>query len=411
MRICEIWDADYPWDIRVEKVSASLVEAGHTVALVCRNQGRRVRKEVVDQVAIRRLPSIPASLGPLHALCNFPLLVNPVWIYAIAKTIREVDADLILVRDLPLALPAALLGKIYRIPVVLDMAENYPAMLEDVLRYYPPMGFWGRLARHPSVARVIERWTVRVVDHIIAVVEESRDRLVNEGVPPEKLSVVSNTPKAGLWQVPDPIGSKNKEQTKGIELVYLGNVDGIRGIDVVIRALRILEDMRYDVCFTVIGKGPNLTQFQEMAERLGVRNRVYFAGHKSIHDPRERVELQAIMARSHIGLIPHYATESCNTTIPNKLFDYMAMGLPVIVSNMPPTERVVLQEACGEVFQDRNAGDLARCIRGLSDSRVRMIKGLNALAAVQKRYHWEYDANVLLNALQHVERSVAGRSK
>jgi glycosyltransferase involved in cell wall biosynthesis len=337
-------------------------------------------------------------------------LVNPVWIYSIAKTIKEFDADLILVRDLPLALPAALLGKMYRIPVVLDMAENYPAMLDDVLRYYPPMGFRGRLARHPALARIIERWTVRIVDHIIVVVEESRERLVKDGVSPEKMTVVSNTPKACLWQVPDSVRSKNKEQTEGIELVYLGNVDGIRGIDVVIRALRILEDMHYDVRFTVIGKGPNLTQFQEMADRLGVRSRVLFAGYKSIHDPKERVELQAIMTRAHIGIIPHYSTESCNTTIPNKLFDYMAMGLPVIVSNMPPTERIVLQEACGEVFQDRNADDLARCIRGLSDHRVRVIKGKNGLAAVQKRYHWEYDAQVLLNALQRVEESIAGRS-
>src|SRR5947208_16013784 len=41
MRICKIWDADYPWDIRVEKVATSLSEAGHDVHLVFRNEARK----------------------------------------------------------------------------------------------------------------------------------------------------------------------------------------------------------------------------------------------------------------------------------------------------------------------------------------------------------------------------------
>jgi hypothetical protein len=125
LTICKIWDADYPWDIRIEKISESLVAAGHTVHLVCRNAERRPRREAHGRFVIHRLPAIPRLLGPAHALCNFPHPISPVWTKVIWRVARETHADVILVRDLPLAIPAALVGRWLSVPVVLDMAEHY----------------------------------------------------------------------------------------------------------------------------------------------------------------------------------------------------------------------------------------------------------------------------------------------
>ena len=122
LSICKIWDADYPWDIRVEKVSTSLVEAGHSVHLICRNAARRPRHEAQGGFVIHRLPSIPRILGPAHSACNFPHPFNPVWAHAIGRAVRDVRADLIFVRDLPLAVPAALIGRRRSIPVVFGQA-------------------------------------------------------------------------------------------------------------------------------------------------------------------------------------------------------------------------------------------------------------------------------------------------
>jgi glycosyltransferase involved in cell wall biosynthesis len=400
MKVCKIWDADYPWDIRVEKVVLSLIEAGHSVDLVCRNQARRPRIEANGRFTIRRLPAISRLLGPVHSLCNFPLPINPAWIASIANAIRNGHADLILVRDLPLALPAAVLGKIYRIPVVFDMAEHYPAMLEDRLRY-TPTGTLGRVARHPGMARFIERTTLRFVDHTIVVVEESRDRLVKEGYPIEQLTVVSNTPRTDQWGSGDMTPSQMASEGP-IKLVYLGNLDGIRGLDVAIQALRILKDQGYGAHLTVIGDGPSLTSLRQMAIELGVDDRAEFVGRLSIQNDSSLARIKQIMGRSHVGLIPHYATEACNATIPNKLFDYMIMGLPVIVSDMKPTARIVHQEQCGEVFKDRDPTELARCVRALDRPAVRNAMGARGRMAISRRYHWGYDAKILVETLEQV---------
>lgn len=401
MRICKIWDADYPWDIRVEKVVLSLIQAGHSVDLVCRNQARRTRLESNGDWTIRRLPSLPPVLGPLHTLCGFPFPMNPVWIKAIGSTIRNTRAELILVRDLPLALPCAILGKISHIPVVLDMAEDYPAMLADSLRYHS-IGRLGQMVRQPAIARFIERLTVRLVDHIIVVAEESRTRLIHAGAPSTRLTVVSNTPRIDQWEIKGlPRGQQfEKERTN---LVYLGGLDGIRGIDVAIRAIRCLKNNGHLVEFTVIGDGPMAAYLQELARQMGVSDRVHFVGRLPIQERTAFAQVQAIMARSHIGLVPHYVTGHTQTTIPNKLFDYMLLGLPVITSDMKPTARIVREENCGEVFRDRDADDLARCILALTDPQIRAQKGTNGQAAVRRRYNWNYDSKILVQTIEKVK--------
>ena len=72
MRILKIYDGDYPWDVRVEKITQSLLGAGHEVRLLCRNLGGRPRSErAADGLEIVRLPT-PAPL-------SFPFPANPIW--------------------------------------------------------------------------------------------------------------------------------------------------------------------------------------------------------------------------------------------------------------------------------------------------------------------------------------------
>ena len=390
MRICKIWDADYPWDIRVEKICHSL-QAKHEVHLVCRNSQRRVSDEVIDGTRIHRLPSLPRWLGKLNDLVGFPLFFNPVWIARIWQTVRRQNIDLILVRDVPLAPAALAVGRWFDVPVVLDLAENYPAMLRDRLDF-TPTSLFGRVVRHPGPARVIERMVLRRVTHVIVVVEESRDRLVNAGLAPDRIAVVSNTPPADRWKTVEE--STATAVGDGVHLVYLGNLDGSRGIDTAIEAVSILKRIGHVVRLSVIGSGPNLDQFRNLAARLDVTDRVV------IHGRLPFSGVQSVFSKANVGLIPHYATEAWNSTIPNKLFDYMAMGIPVIVSNAKPTERIVVKEDCGMVFQDRDPQSLAEAIEALTEPVIRRQKGDRGRSAVLQQFNWKEDERKLLEAVE-----------
>jgi glycosyltransferase involved in cell wall biosynthesis len=90
----------------------------------------------------------------------------------------------------------------------------------------------------------------------------------------------------------------------------------------------------------------------------------------------------------------------CNTTIPNKLFDYMAAGLPVLTSDARPAARIVRESGCGEVFRDRDVSDLAQYIERLCDAGRRARCGAAGLRAIARRFHWELDARRLLKAME-----------
>ena len=83
LRVLKIFDGEYPWDVRVEKVTRSLVAAGHEVVLVCRNKaGRPCSERLPDGTVVERLPG---TTGRWRFL-SFPFFFNPLWIWTVVRT-------------------------------------------------------------------------------------------------------------------------------------------------------------------------------------------------------------------------------------------------------------------------------------------------------------------------------------
>lgn len=402
MIICKVWDADYPWDVRVEKVSRSLGRE-HEVHLVSRNLRRQPTHELRAGLHIHRLPLMSWAPDRLHAVLGFPAFFNPLWIRAIWRTARRSGAQVLLVRDLPLALSSVLVGRALGIPVVLDMAENYPAMIQDVWDSGRAR-IGDRVVRNPRLVRFVERMAVRLVNHVVVVVDESRDRLAAMGVPASRMSLVMNTPSVERADVHRSQDSGRRErQPDEMVIAYLGLLEEPRGLGTAIQAMREVRRRLPRARLVIIGSGRDEGQFRQEAARTGVADCVEFRGWV------EYKEALAWLSRCDVGLVPHHATQSWQTTIPNKLFDYMSLGKPVIVSNARPTERIVTEERCGLVFRDRDAASLAEAIVQMGDPAFREACGQRGRAAIVRRYHWEADERRLLGAIRQVTGSVASR--
>jgi glycosyltransferase involved in cell wall biosynthesis len=401
--ICKVWDADYPWDVRVEKVARSLGRE-HEVHLVCRNGQRQPAYELRDGLHIHRLPVMSCLPRRLHAALGFPAFFNPMWVHAIWRTARRQRAGAIVVRDLPLALTAVLVGRVLRIPVVLDMAENYPAMIQDV---------WDagrarvgdRLVRNPRLIEAVERLALRLVDHVLVVVDESRDRLAAMGVPATKMSVVMNTPSIGRGQELEALGGARSDTRRPDDLMiaYLGLLEAPRGLGTAIQAMREVRRRLPGARLTIIGSGRDEGLFREQARQAGVTDRVEFLGWL------EYRQALGVLTRCDVGLVPHHTTASWQTTIPNKLFDYMSLGKPVIVSSARPTERIVTEERCGVVFADQDVAGLAEAIIAMGDPAARAEYGRRGRDAIRRRYNWEADERRLLGAIRTVTDPVDAR--
>jgi glycosyltransferase involved in cell wall biosynthesis len=390
VRICKIWDADYPWDVRVEKIVSSLNEAGHEVHLVCRNLARRPAYERLEDMQIHRLPILPGSA--LNYLASFPAFCNPLWLSKIRQVIRKNSIDLLMVRDLPMAPAAVLVARRCGIPVVFDMAEDYPAMIRDVWRF-EDFRLSNFLVRNPAFVDRIERLCIRKFDQILTVVDESSARLIDQyGIEPDRVQVVSNTPKMAGLPCVDASTNVAAEENKPLKLIYVGGLEPARNLEVVIRGMS-LDAANLDCSLCVLGKGTGEASLKSLTDELGMRERVEFRGfleHSAIAD---------VLQASDVGVIPHPATDHTNTTVPNKLFDYMAYGKPVLASDTRPVQRIIESEDCGLVFRYDSPQEFRNQLGRLADSELRRSMGDRGRKAVEREYNWEVDAERLVEFL------------
>jgi glycosyltransferase involved in cell wall biosynthesis len=390
MRIVYVWDADYPWDVRTEKVCACLTGRGHDLTIAARNRGWQPVAENRPEALVRRMPPWRPLGRSLDGLLSFPAFFNPRWVRHLHRSIRLARPDVLIVRDLPLAPTTVWVGRRHGLPVVLDMAENYPAMIA-ALWETGRSGAFDAVVRNPAAIARVERWTLPRVAQILVVVEESRDRLLQLGVSAQRITIVSNTPPRARAGVAPP---RAGHADSALRLVYLGLLEVHRGVGELLAATALLRDRGRAVRLSIIGDGRDEAAFHRQAADLGLTPPVV-----SFTGRLPNSAALAAVAEADVGVVPHLSNESWNTTIPNKLFDYMAAGLAVISSDVAPCRRIVTETGCGRVYRSGDPLDLARAVEELSSEPVRLACGAAGRAAILRQYNWEEDCARLEGAL------------
>jgi glycosyltransferase involved in cell wall biosynthesis len=385
MNILYIFQDEYPWDVRVEKIVTSLSQH-HQVGILCRNRGSLGATETIGNVRVYRV-----GRRGLLSVTGFPAFFSPWWINSGVSVIRNEEIQLIVVRDLPLCPLALVLKKLTGTPVVFDMAEDYPAMIEATWKYRGPKPV-DYLIRNPYLLRKLERFVLRRVDAIWVVSDASRNRIA--GLTHSPITVVCNTPRLNATYVQPPAARTEKQ----LSVVYTGWIEEHRGVDTVIEAVAIGREADLPIRFTVVGAGKMLDTLRARVRELGLQDRIEFLGWRP-HD-----EIKDIIAASDIGVVPHRVTSHTNTTLPNKIFDYMSMGKPVIVSNARALEELVGQSRCGVVFQDNDPQSLIRCLQTLRSPALRKKLGDAGAQEVRERWNWSIDEAAMLNAVNKFQK-------
>ncbi len=397
MRILKVFDGDYPWDVRVEKVVDSLIEAGHRVRLVCRNRGRLARREAqFDGFEIARLPGLPDVL-------SFPFFLSPIWLGAVEKEIKSFRPHRLLIRDLPLAPLGILLGRRAGLPVIADLAEPYPDSLRSQ-RHFQPRRLWDFVVRSPALADRVERWVLPRIDRALVVCPEAGVRLERRGLSPDRWTEVGNTPVLDRFVPRGDPAPDAEEFSDRFLLVFTGLLAGDRGLDVALDAMALLRERssrRFGML--IIGEGPMRAHLERQCRSLSLETDVRFKGWI------DQVRVPDYMIHAEAGLLPFRNCPHINSTLANKLFDYMALGLPVIAADVPPMRRVLAETNAGVTFRSGDARSLADVIERLADDpERRRAFGEAGRRATRETYNWGLDAKRLLAAIEQPNGPEAG---
>ncbi|NQT84657.1 glycosyltransferase family 4 protein [bacterium] len=389
VNICMVLaDKDFPPDIRVEKEARSLISAGHRVFLLCVRTGESPASSVCNGIETRRIAPLPFLVRMLNTSVYLLSTRDLQWKRAIRKLIAAHAIDAIHVHDLPKVGTALSAARGKGVPVIADLHENYPALVRRAFarrkprlaeRFMPP-GRWQRLER---------RWGKRC-RHILAVVDEGKERLVAEGVSPDKITVIENTVDVDYFlslPIDDGLAAQFRDD---FVICYTGGFSPWRGLDTAVRAMpRILGEVP-NAKLLFVGDGEMMPKLRFLTKTMGLDGKVVFTGWEEFH------RVPGYIAASDVCIVPHASNEQTEVTAPHKLYQYMLMGKPVVVSSCRPLQRIVESARCGLVFEAGDAQAFAACILKLKDAEVRRKLGEAGKRAVREELNWHQTARKLL---------------
>ena len=389
---------DYPPDIRVEKEVRALQGNGYPCFVICERTDQNPLREDWEGSFILRIPSPGIFLRKINSLIYRLTFFNIQWFWNLVRIARQEPLDALHVHDLPMAGTALWVGRFLKIPVLLDFHENYPA----AVTYYSPavrtniqkvLAFFNRSLHWQRY----EKRAAKAADRVIVVVDEAKERLSKVGIDHKKITIIENTIDVDHFHelgIDQEIIHKYRDS---FLISYIGGYGGKhRGLDTAIDAMPKINQVIPNAKLLLVGKGNIKPVLEDKVQNLGLEDRVIF------EDWRPFAEVPSYIEASHVCLIPHQSTPHTEATSPHKLFQYMLMGKPVVVSSCKPLKRVVDETKSGLVFSAGDSDSLAEAILQLQDDQLRSILGQAGKKAVLDRYNWERTAQDLIRLYETI---------
>lgn len=371
----------FPPDIRIEKEIKTLSENGYEITIIC-NQYDKKKSPDFPYCRIERVKALFSSYR-LNKIFNFPFFLNPRYVLKVFLTVIRIKPKIIHAHDLPMVPLALMINFFFRLPIIYDMHENYP----EALKYFDKKGIINFIFKNYKLARYLDNFCIKHCDKIIVVIDENKDRLIAGGIDPNKIFIVSNTVSLETFNVISNDTSFSKIYNDKKVILYSGTVSPDRGLDTPILAMEILKEKISNALLMIIGEGSHKNYLEDLCKKKLLNNYVKFInwpGHENLAN---------FISLASVCIIPQPNNDFINTTIPHKLFEYMRMSKPVLVSDAIPLARIVRETDCGEVFVSNNPESFANHIYDMLNSKMKF--GQNGYDAVLNKYNWEQDKKEL----------------
>lgn len=381
MVILMLLEHNFPGDVRVDKEVQSLFEAGHKVVVASTTMGNMPKVELMANCTIYRKKISPfinkSSVGALR----FPFYFS-FWRSFLKEVLKKEPIDAIHVHDLPLAEVGLEFKRKYGVKFVIDLHENYPALLE-ISQHTKTL--LGRFLSSNKQWREYEAKMAKKADAIITVVQEMKNRICQLSIEPSKIYVVENTPLISKQVIEKDIDANF------FTITYIGGITEARGLQYVLKGLAIILKLNSNVRLWIAGDGKYLNQLKSMASGLGINNNVKFFGKV------ERSETVSMLAKTDIAVIPHVRSEQSDNSSPNKLYEYMDIGVPVIVSNCVSVERIIKEAGAGFSYIHNSPEDFAeQLLKVIDKTDILFAYGESGKKSLLTKYNWNHSSQELI---------------
>lgn len=365
IRVCHLASAHQGLDVRIfHKECVALAGAGFETHLVIEASADDVRAAAAKGVSLHALPS-PSG--------RFARIFKHAW--RCYWSARQIDAEIYHFHDpelIPYGVVLALSGK----KVIYDVHEDLP--MDILTKGWIPSGVRRIVS---NVARCVEYVGAKCFFHVIGATPHIAERFksINGGaieINNFAVCAVSESNRAEAW------GSKRGE------VLYVGGIASVRGVQELVEAMELVNS---DIRLNLAGR------FVEAEVRTNLKcspgwGRVNELGFL------DRAGVEEALQRSRAGLVTLHPIRTYLDSLPVKLFEYMAAGIPVIASDFPLWREIVVGHKCGLCVDPMDPRAIACAIDYLVDhpDEAREM-GENGWRAAREKYNWGHEEKRLLH--------------
>jgi len=341
--VCVLRHGYYPHDIRVYKEVRAMVDAGYSVDVICLRKPGEKKKEVVDSVRVYRIPLNHQRNNRLRYALEYGMSFLSMFALITLLFFRR-KYRMIQVNTMPDFLVfVTILPKLCGTKILLDMHEPVPEL-------------WRTKYQQPADSRIIkllifiEQLAMRYADAVLTVNDTIKKRFAERGTPAEKITVIRNVPEESFFRVSSPV-----KLNGDLVIMTHGTIEPRYGHELVLKALVKIKEKIPSVKLMLIGNGENEQKVRQQIAEMGLQNDVTLKGWMPLN------ELTRHIAGAHLGIVPLMPSPFSELCQPNKLFDYIVLKKPVIVSRLPAIEES-FDDSAVMFFEPGNYLDLVRCI-------------------------------------------------
>jgi len=350
-------------DPRVEKVARTLAGAGFLVTLLGWDRTADLPPYSLEEgLPVYRLP-IRAKYG--HGLANLPGLLRWQWRLINWLVHHRSEYDLIHACDFDTILPAWFTKILWSKKVVYDIFDFYA----DHLRATP--------AFIKALIRAIDLRAIAWVDALILADDSRREQI--HGAKPKRLAIIYNTPE-DLSEVKESQPNQGQDfrtSNAALRLAYVGLLQKERGLFQMLEILNRHPEWSLDLA----GFGGDSEEIHDIARQMP---NVRWHGRIPYDQALRLSQAADVLFATYDPAIPNHRYSS-----PNKVFEAMMLGKPVIVARNTNMDHIIRQENCGIIIEYGNLNELETAITLFeNDPGLRLRLGENGRRAYQTTYSW-----------------------
>lgn len=364
MHISMVVFGDLRFDYRIFREATTLHRAGHRISIVA-----------------SAFSPEPLEGWDDFAICTIPIdrsrslrATYPAFWRRAHQLLIDLNADAYHAHDLDTLWPAARAARRRGVPLIYDSHEFWIEQ-SSLVRRPAIRAFWAALER-----RLIRR-THRVIAVSTSIGKALEMRYGLDGV-----TVLRNLPHFKEPMPGDLIRAQLQLEAERPIVLYQGGFLTENGLREQIEAAADFSR----AALVLIGDGPSEAALRDQVARAGLEDRVYFMPRVPFH------QLHAYTCSADLGLcLIKGAGKSFYYSMPNKLFEYLIAGLPVLASDFPEMRRVVADTGAGEVVDPEDVTAIRCSVEGLLGNAPRRRQYAAAARRAARRYNWEREAHHL----------------